>query len=132
MSNFRDDLEKIIRWDRIIQCWNLIERSEDGFKFVNKADKISVIISIKIESDNRKWIHLSFARPKQMPDYWDMKNIKDIFLPNRKAILIMPEDDKHVNIHPYCLHLFHCLDEDPLPEFSGFIENYYDGKKRTL
>ncbi len=103
--------------------------AEDGYKFTHKTEKLSVIVSINIEDDYKKWIHLSLARPDRMPDYNDLVNIRHDFLGNRKVIMVLPEIDKHVNIHPYCLHLFHCLDADSLPEFSGFRA---DIKGRTL
>ena len=32
--------------------------------------------------------------------------------------MVFPERKFHVNIHPFCLHLWCCLDGDGLPEFS--------------
>jgi hypothetical protein len=36
----------------------------------------------------------------------------------RKAIQVFAPVAEHVNIHEFCLHLWHCLDGDPLPDFT--------------
>jgi hypothetical protein len=35
----------------------------------------------------------------------------------RKAVMVLPAEEEHVNIHPFCLHLYSPLDRDPLPDF---------------
>lgn len=39
---------------------------------------------------------------------------------NKKAVFVLPEKEKHVNIHNYCLHLFYSA-ENPLPDFTGGV-----------
>ena len=96
----------------------LWHEKQDGYAFVNKAIGITVIITGEVHN-NKKWLHVSFSRKSRMPDYNDISRIKkDFFGDNRKVIMIFPEKENHVNIHPYCLHLFHCIDGDGLPEFS--------------
>ena len=116
----------------IMPGWSLIDRGIDGFRCINKTERLSVIFSVAIQSDKKRWIHVSLARENRMPNYYDIKNVKEAFLPGLKAIMILPEDDKFVNLHPYCLHLFHSPDGDGLPEFSGFRRNINEGKLRTL
>ena len=54
-----------------------------------------------------------------MPTYDDISLVKKVFIgEDKKAIMIFPEKKYHVNIHSFCLHLWHCLDGDGLPEFS--------------
>jgi len=125
-----DELITIIKG--IPRHWRILEQGADGFKFIHKTEKISVIISVNVEADCKKWIHLSLARPNRMPDYYDIKRVKEDFLPDKKASMVWPENDKYINIHSFCLHLFHCLEDDGLPEFSGFREDYQNGKARTL
>lgn len=119
-------------YSKLPTSWKMVDSASDGHKWINKSEGISVIISIATQPDLKKWLHISLARPNRMPDYHDIKNVKTLFLPNRKAIMVFPEDDKFVNIHPYCLHLFHCLDGDGLPEFSGFRADVGNGETRTL
>ena len=37
---------------------------------------------------------------------------------DRKAVLVFPPEKEKINIHPYCMHLFACLSEDVLPDFT--------------
>jgi hypothetical protein len=43
---------------------------------------------------------------------------RDFIGDDAKAIMVFPEKKHHVNIHPFCLHLWVCMDDNPLPEFS--------------
>jgi len=115
-------------------------KSIDGVTYMKKGltSGLSIIISIAIQSDNKRWIHLSCCRrtndsgKMRLPNYEDVIWLKDFFVSdNRKAIMIFPEKINHVNLGEV-LHLFCCLDEDPLPEFSGFREDVGGGKTRSI
>lgn len=85
-----------------------------------RQDGLSVIVTGGLHSDGRKWLHFSVARPDRLPTWDDLKETKRLFLgPERKAIQVIPKDSQYVNIHPYCLHLFACLSDDGLPDFTG-------------
>lgn len=117
--------------------WMMINGAADGASFAmlnsRGAPVLTVIASQKLESDYKYWIHISVARDDRLPSWDDVKMVKEIFIgKHKKAIQILPEEDKYVNINPNCLHLFHCLDDDGLPEFSGFREDVGEGKTRTL
>jgi hypothetical protein len=48
-----------------------------------------------------------------------MSEVKELFIGgDRQAIQVMPPRSNHVNIHEV-LHLWHCLDGDGLPDFTG-------------
>ena len=94
-----------------------VEDRVDGTSFAKNG--LFIIASVQTEQDNKQWVHVSFSRQKKLPSYKDLILVKNTFIgKNKKAIQIFPEEDKHVNIMPYCLHLWHCLDEDPLPDFT--------------
>lgn len=98
--------------------WRLVEDRLDG-AFFQRLDKMTVIVSGAMEQDGKRWLHVSFARPSRLPDWEDMMLVKDIFVGRqRKAVSVIPPRAEHVNIHPNCLHLFHCVDDDPLPDFT--------------
>ena len=62
----------------------------------------------------RAWEHNGL-----FPSYDDLTRIKRDFIgEDKKAVLVLPEKENHVNIHDYCLHLFYSA-ENPLPEFSA-------------
>lgn len=90
--------------------------------FRNALDGRVVIISIAKRSDGRIWQHVSVSHPCRIPTYNELAEVKRRFVGrDRKAVMVFPAEDKHVNIHANALHLFSCLGEDPLPEFSGMI-----------
>lgn len=93
----------------------------DGAAYM-RTDGLSVIVSGTVESDGKRWLHVSLSRKNRMPSYEDLQQAKWTFIgADNYAVQVFPPADKHVNIHPYCLHLFACLDGWPLPEFSGVI-----------
>jgi hypothetical protein len=90
------------------------------------GDKLAVIVSAcKWPGDpqpDRVWLHVSMSRKNKLPTYQDMAEVKELFVgKERKALQIFAEESQHVNIHPYCLHLW-CLVEgdDGLPDFGAY------------
>jgi hypothetical protein len=54
-----------------------------------------------------------------MPGYIELKEAKDLFIgPELEAYQVFPKALKHVSIHPNCLHLWCCLDNPILPDFT--------------
>jgi hypothetical protein len=100
--------------------WHYVNRGANGATYAHKTDRISVIESIAIEQDGKRWQHVSLARPDRLPDYDDLTFVKRHWIGEDKyAYQVFPPKAKHVNIHPNCLHLFSCLDGDAvLPDFT--------------
>lgn len=95
------------------------EKKIDGYMYHNKSMGLLVIQSISREEDGRLWIHTSFSRRSRIPTYQDITFIKKNFIGDeQKAVMVFPEKEHYINIHPYCLHLFHCLNRNPLPNFD--------------
>lgn len=109
----------------ILAGFQMIEERVDGFAFRHVlARDLSVIVSVSRENDGKRWKHVSFARAKRMPTIDEINEYKAIFIgEDAYGLMVLPPKDRHVNIHKYCLHLWQCLDDYPLPEFSGFIGN---------
>ncbi len=102
--------------------WEIRERRPDGAQWFNAKDHLSVILSGAVERDGKRWLHVSCARRTYIPTYGDLVWMKETFLgPDLYAVQIFAPRAVHVNLHPYALHLFACLDDWPLPEFSGFV-----------
>lgn len=97
--------------------WTLIEQRADGQAW-RHANGLAVIISENIEGDRRAWIHLSASRQGRLPTWWDLREAKETFIGDVTAIQVLPKKSQHVNLMEFCLHLFHCLDGDPLPDFT--------------
>jgi hypothetical protein len=83
-----------------------------------RMDGLSVIVSVELCDDGRRWLHVSCARQHTLPDWSDIKAVKRAFIGDeKKAIQVLPPAAEYVNVHPHCLHLWHCLDNDGLPDF---------------
>lgn len=69
--------------------------------------------------DGKEWLHVSVSRKSRLPTYEELTRIKRDFIgDDKKAVFVLPEKEKHVNIHNYCLHLFYSA-ANPLPDFTG-------------
>jgi hypothetical protein len=93
----------------------VLEEREDGYAY-SCINGLLVIQSWETHEGN-EWLHTSFSRKSRMPDYHDMKFVKDVFIgKDLRAVMLLPAERDHVNIHPYCLHLF--TGDDGLPDFT--------------
>ena len=71
------------------------------------------------ELDGKIWVHISASRRNKVPSWDDLMMIKCQFLgENKKAIQVLAPRSEHVNICSNCLHIWHCVDNDPLPDFT--------------
>lgn len=81
-------------------------------------DGRSVLISAGVKEDDSRWAHISVARQNRIPSYKDLAEVKDLFVgPDRYALQVFAPASEHVNLHPYCLHLWVPMDRYPLPNF---------------
>ena len=98
--------------------WRVLESHPEGGAWFT-GDGMSIIASVVRESDGKRWLHVSMARKTRLPSYEDLCRIKDwIVGRDRTALQVFPPKKKHVNFHPYCLHLWSCVDGDVTPDFS--------------
>lgn len=97
--------------------WYVAQEGADGRAYMNGWG-LSVIIGFSIELDGKLWAHFSVSHKKRLPSWDELKETKFIFLGDLKAIQILPASKDYVNINPKVLHLFSCLEGDPLPDFT--------------
>lgn len=98
--------------------WKLVDVVQDGAAYMHRGG-LKVIASVATHGGAR-WLHVSCSRRSRLPTWDDLRMVKNLFVGrHRKAIQVFPAETEHVNIHPYCLHLWCCLDVDPLPDFRG-------------
>lgn len=101
--------------------WERMADAFDGAVYAYRAIEgfMTVILSVAREEDGRRWLHVSLARPERLPSWDDLRMIKDLFIGKDKlAVQVLPPTSNWVNEHPYCLHLFHCLDGAITPDFT--------------
>jgi hypothetical protein len=92
--------------------------------FQRIGDKLAVLVSASRwpgDVVDRVWLHVSLSRPGKMPSYQDMCDVKAAFVGReRKALQVFAEESQHVNIHPYCLHLWCVVEgDDGMPDFGA-------------
>lgn len=109
-------------WDRCPLGFRPLPLEFVPFRFVEAAQppdrRLMVIVSGHLEADGKRWVHVSFSRPHKLPSWEDIRRVKDTFIgPERLAIQVFPPEAQYVNIHQTCLHLWHCVDGDPCPDF---------------
>ena len=73
-----------------------------------------------IEGDGRAWVHMSLAGRDRLPTWQQLVDTKRWAIGDVYAYQVFPPAAKHVNIHPYALHLWAPLDGggQPLPDFT--------------
>ena len=104
--------------------WQEIERYGNGAQYVftnliTRQKTMSVIITAEIQRDGKRWLHVSMARANRVPDWQEIKLVKSLFIGDDKtALQVFPPKSQFVNIHEFCLHLWHCLDGDVTPNFA--------------
>jgi hypothetical protein len=61
------------------------------------------------------------SRAKYIPSYQDLADVKRVFVGDAlQAVQLFARAERHVNLHPFCLHLWACLEPagDGLPDFG--------------
>jgi hypothetical protein len=92
----------------------------EGQRAWRHRDGRTCVLSVGVH-DGRWWLHVSVSRVKYIPSYEDLADVKRAFVGDaHQAVQVFPRRERHVNIHPYCLHLWTCLepDGDGLPDFG--------------
>ena len=101
--------------------WKRVREDSHGAAYRSTRNEGTAICSMDVESDGKRWVHLSLAHPNRLPTYQELCDARDAFLGNEaRCIQVFAPKSEHVNIHKYCLHLWHCLDDDGLPDFRRF------------
>lgn len=91
--------------------------SDRGFK----SYQLIVVQTFCLEKDGQLWQHVSVSRKGEVPSYDDMCFAKKYFIgPDKLALELHVPEDEHVNVHPNTLHLWHCMESRPTPDFRKF------------
>jgi hypothetical protein len=100
--------------------WRCIQKGEDGAAWGD--GRLAVILSANTELDGKRWLHISISHngdPASLPSWGDLLAVRDTFLGEEALCLhLLPPKSEHVNIHPGVLHLWHCMDGRPTPDFT--------------
>lgn len=79
-----------------------------GCAYYNSLRQLTVITSIDVMDDDKKYIHISLSHKNKIPDWDTVKAVKDKFIgKDSDAFIYFPIDSEYINLMPYCLHLWH-------------------------
>ena len=57
------------------------------------------------------WEHVSISTRRRTPNWVEMCFVKDLFWPDDEMVIqFHPPRSEYVNNHPFCLHLWRCVD----------------------
>lgn len=127
LRHFRDWVDPMLR-TRVVGAtslggWTLCRNPfEVGrYELDHRRKGYRVIVSGTVKGGGR-WIHLSFSCRDRVPDWEELRAVKGRFLgDDATAVQVFPPKEQWVNVHPYCLHLWSCVDGNPLPDFREQI-----------
>lgn len=89
-------------------------RGNEGNGFFIVPSPVDKALMCVIASDGGGWDHVSVSRSNRCPNWGEMSHIKHLFfMDDEFAIEYHPPKADHINIHPYCLHLWR-------PQNGGF------------
>jgi hypothetical protein len=98
--------------------WERIKQPYYHGVWRNRKRQLAVIASFAMY-DDQLWLHVSMSHRRRVPSYEELAYLKRHWIgEDRKAVMVLPSAEEHVNIHPRTLHLFCCIDTDPLPDFT--------------
>lgn len=112
-------------WKRMNNAlFGFLGAKEDEYLAYMKKCGLTVTMTLQKEQDGKRWYHLSVSRPKKEPSYYDLCEVKNLFLgEDSLALLLFVPEAEHVNIHPHCLHLWSCVDGRPTPDFTWGMQS---------
>lgn len=53
--------------------------------------------------------HVSFSYSNRLPTWEELKKVKEEHFGDEFVLQILPKEEKYINVHKYCLHLFQYL-----------------------
>ncbi len=105
---------------RLPDYWEIANVTQDGVQCISERFGLIAILSGCKEDDDKLWLHLSLSTKRGIPNWEQMVKAKNIFLgEDALAVQVFPRKANYVNIHRFVLHLWECLDADPVPDFSS-------------
>ena len=105
-----------------INLFGNIGNHENGLFWVPSCMD-TVLLKI-IASSDMGWDHVSISRNKRCPNWPEIEQVKHLFFKdNETAMQLHVPKSEHINIHPYCLHIWRPLDTD-IPKPPSILVGY--------
>ena len=97
--------------------WRIQQEWGDGYVLRHRQG-LRVIIDVRFV-DQEPWLHVSYSRASRLPSWEDTKQVKADFIGDNEAIIVLPKVEDYVNIHQFCLHLWHSVNGQTCPNFTA-------------
>jgi hypothetical protein len=94
---------------------------DHGCGVFNVPSSIDKGLLTVVASDGGEWDHVSVSRANRCPNWPEMEHIKRLFFKDDEVAMqlhVPPAD--HLNMHPYCLHLWRPQNA-PIPRPPGWM-----------
>lgn len=97
------------------------EVSRGSVTYQNHSNLLAVLLSAeKAPGTHEVWLHVSVSHRDRIPTWEELRDVKDLFVGRDKlALQVLPSADEYVNICWRVLHLWHCPDRRPVPDFRN-------------
>ena len=96
INRYRLDVTKRMGWSGDDTCGN--------FRIPSPIDGQPLLIQASSEDG---WDHVSVSRAKRCPNWPEMDHVKRLFFRDDEVVMqLHVARDDHINVHPYCLHLW--------------------------
>lgn len=90
----------------------------DGASYFRSKYGLNVIMGAEMFSDGSVWLHVSLSRRSRLPDWQDVREVKDVFIgDDRAAVQVLPSKVEYVNHNPHVLHIWSPVVGCQLPDF---------------
>lgn len=99
--------------------WHLdVQRTVDGGEYFRSKYGLAVLMGAEMFSDGSVWLHVSLSRRSRLPDWQDVREVKDVFVgDDRAAVQVLPSKAEYVNHNPHVLHMWSPVHGSQLPDF---------------
>lgn len=94
-----------------------------GYKVWHQGTQTTIVVSAAVWDRTDLWVHASISHPTTMPTYDELKMMHDAVFGDRYSYQVFAPPVRHVNGHPYCLHLWGRDGDDAgltLPDFGKY------------
>lgn len=113
MTWFSEYLPRVLpaRWD--------ITLSDPHGIMLEHRDGLKAIFSGDVELDGKRWLHMSVSHRNRLPSWDELREVKDFLIGDRLAVQVLPKREQYVSHNTNVLHVWCCLDADPVPDFAA-------------
>lgn len=104
------DMATIERWMSectprvVLDGWRL-EQDYANAKIWRRADGLLVISEVAVYQ-TIPWLHVSTSFSDRIPPHDDLRQVKALFVGDRLAVQVFPQEAEYVNDMPFVLHLW--------------------------